>query len=313
MNPLAFSVGGLLYSPANNTTVAGHILRGDIEGLTSLCLCLEDAIQDAALPRAEIELSNTLGALRQSGAKLPLLFVRVKSPRHLEHVHALLGENADALCGYVFPKFDLSNGEDYMSALARINAGRERALYGMPILESLEIARADSRLSALRSLREIIDASRSSILNVRVGGNDLCNLYGLRRGVRQTIYDLGVVRDILVDIVNMFSDAYVVSGPVWEYYGGGDWEAGLRRELELDQANGFFGKTAIHPSQLPVIRDCLKVSAMDVEDARRILNWTDDRRAVAGSADHSRMNEYKCHGSWAERIMLRAELYGIRA
>ena len=96
MNPLAFSVGGLLYSPANNATVAGHILRGDIAGLTSLCLCLEDAIKDAAHPHAEIEPSNTLEALRRSGAKLTLLFVRVKSPRRLEHVHKLPGANADA-------------------------------------------------------------------------------------------------------------------------------------------------------------------------------------------------------------------------
>lgn len=128
------------------------------------------------------------------------------------------------------------------------------------------------------------------------------------------VTDLGVVRDILVDIVNIFSHEYVVSGPVWEYYGapGGEWETGLRRELELDIANGFFGKTAIHPSQLPVIGDSLKVSALDLADARQILNWSDDRKAVAGSAAGGRMNEVKCHGRWAERVMLRAELYGVR-
>lgn len=317
MDPLAYSVGGLLYSPADNPDTAGHILRGDWPCLTSVALCLEDSIQDAALPRAEAQLCRTLDALRSAATPvaLPLLFARVKSPEHLMHVHGLLGETEDVLTGYIFPKFDLTNAGGYLAGLAEINARRARPLFAMPILESRQIAHASTRRETLAALRDAVDAHRDSILNIRVGGNDFCNLYGLRRSVRQTIYDLGVVRDILVDIVNMFSDAYVVSGPVWEYYGrvpGGDWAAGLRRELELDRANGFFGKTAIHPTQLPLIYDSLKVSALDAADARQILDWSDESRAVAGNTTGSRMNEVKCHGRWAERIALRAERYGIR-
>ena len=314
MNPLAYSVGGLMYSPANNPDVAGHVLNGDWPGLTALCLCLEDAIQDMAVERAEAILGDTLETLGEGSTPLPLLFVRVKSPEHLAHVRRALGGRGNILTGYVFPKFDLSNAEAYLEELCRADAQRREPLYGMPILESLPIACASTRRESLAALRSVLDNSRERILNVRVGGNDFCNLYRLRRTVRQSIYDLGVVRDILVDIVNMFSDEYTVSGPVWEYYGepGGEWERGLRRELELDIANGFFGKTAIHPAQLPVIGDSLRVSALDLADAKQILNWSDDERAVAGSAAGGRMNEVKCHGRWAERILLRARLYGVR-
>ena len=311
MHPLAYSVGGLLYAPADNPHVAGHILRGDWPCLTALCLCLEDSVRDGGLAAAQEQLKCTLEALR--GADTPLLFVRVRTPEHLKAVHEQLGAAEELLTGYVFPKFDLGNAQAFLLTLEALNARRDRPLQCMPILESLGIARADTRRRQLRALRDLLDGHRERIVNVRVGGNDFCNLYGLRRGVDQSIYDLGVVRDILVDIVNLFSDGYVVSGPVWEYYGapGGAWEVGLRRELKLDLANGFLGKTAIHPSQLPVIFDALKVSEGDAADARAILGRGANERAVFGGAG-GRMNEVKCHGRWAEGILRRAEVYGVR-
>ena len=316
MDRLAFSVGGLLYSPAINPDVAAHVMRGDWPGLTSICLCLEDSIQDAALPQAEAQLRDTLRALGGMDAQArPLVFVRVKDPEHLRRVSERIADVDGALTGYVFPKFDAGNAARYLDGLARINDRRAAHFYGMPILESRAIADIRTRAGELDAVRRVLDAHRPAILNVRVGGNDFCNLFGLRRNASQTIYDIGVVRDILVDIVNVFSDDYVVSGPVWEYYGKDPddaWAAGLRRELALDLANGFFGKTAIHPSQLPVISESLKAPAADAADAARILNWSDVRLAVAGSADGGRKNEVKCHGRWAERILRRAEIYGCR-
>lgn len=313
MNPSAFSVGAVLYTPASDSEVARHILSGVWPCLTSICLCLEDAIRDSALAEAEAQLVVTLRALSQATARLPMVFVRVKSPAHLRHVHALLGPLERVLKGYIFPKFDLTNGEAWLDALEAVNDDGPGGLCAMPILESRPVAGIATRHGQLTDLRALLDARGERILNIRVGGNDFCNLFGLRRTVSQTIYDLGVVRDILVDIVNVFGDAYVVSGPVWEYYGSdrnAPWAAGLRRELELDFANGFFGKTAIHPAQLPVIYESLKASAADVADARQLLNWSDGRLGVA--AGSGRMNELKCHGRWAERIMLRAEIYGVR-
>jgi citrate lyase beta subunit len=313
MNPNAFSVGALLYTPASDSEVARRILSGVWPCLTSICLCLEDAIRDSALAEAEAQLVATLRTLSQSTVRLPMIFVRVKSPAHLLYMHAMLGPLERILKGYVFPKFDLTNGEAWLDALAAANDDCPNGLCAMPILESRQVAAIATRHSQLNDLRALLDAQGDRILNIRVGGNDFCNLFGLRRTVCQTIYDLGVVRDILVDIINVFGDAYVVSGPVWEYFGAdrsGPWATGLRRELELDLANGFFGKTAIHPTQLPVIYESLKPSAADVADSRQLLNWSDERLGVA--AGSGRMNELKCHGKWARRTLLRAEIYGVR-
>ena len=153
------------------------------------------------------------------------------------------------------------------------------------------------------------------ILNVRVGGNDFSNLYGLRRGANQNIYQIGVIRDILIDIINVFAADYVVSGPVWEYFGTGlsePWATGLQAELSLDCLNGFIGKTSIHPSQLPLIYESMKVKKSDYEDALSILGWDPSKLGVEKSSDGSRMNEVKCHGKWALRIATLGDIYGIR-
>jgi citrate lyase beta subunit len=170
-------------------------------------------------------------------------------------------------------------------------------------------------MEELYSIKEILDSVSEYVLNVRVGGNDFCNIFGLRRKSHQTIYDIGVVRDILVDILNVFSSDYVVSGPVWEYFGknaDGEWAKGLRRELELDRLNGFIGKTAIHPEQLPIIRESLMVDADDYADSIKILDWKADKMAVEASSDKSRMNEVKCHTNWARKTFILGNLYGIK-
>lgn len=299
-----------MYTPAANEKIADKIISGSIEFLTSAAFCLEDTIPDNALDEAENTLAFNLGKIADSQApmeKLPKMFVRVRNPEHLRRVHKKLGSAAEILTGYILPKFDSSNAESFLEEIQKLDT------YCMPILETREIADISTRTNALAKLKNLLDNASDNVLNVRVGGNDFCNLYGLRRGRDQTIYDIGTVRDILTDILNVFLSEYVVSGAVWEYYGSDKnraWADGLQRELALDRLNGFIGKTAIHPSQLPLIFESMKASREDFEDAGRILSW-DNSLGVAGSG-RSRMNEVKVHRKWAERVLLFGEIYGIR-
>ncbi len=83
------------------------------------------------------------------------------------------------------------------------------------------------------------------------------------------------------------------------------------KELELDHLNGFIGKTAIHPSQLPVIYHSLQPTAADFEDARSILNWS-SLAGVKGSSNGSRMNEVKTHGKLAQKTYMLGTVYGVK-
>ena len=243
---LPYSLGGLLYTPALNDGIAEKIISRRFPCLRSLALCLEDAICDSAVSEAEKTLVSTLKSLyahiSEKGREgLPLLFIRVRSPEHLMNIHNMLGELEDILCGYILPKFDCSNGQSYAENIMDINSSlreNEKRIYAMPIFESRGVADSTGRISALNSIKKITDSIKEYVLNIRVGGNDLCSLYGLRRSADQTIYDIGVVRDILNDIINVFSFEYVVSGAVWEYFGKtgepGQWSHGLEREQGIN-------------------------------------------------------------------------------
>lgn len=313
---LPYRVGGLMYTPALNKGVAQKIKEKAYPQLSSLALCLEDSISDYALEDAERQARSTLQEIMDSTCveDRPLLFVRIRNPEHMERIHTLLGETEAILTGYILPKFDLDNAGRYIDLLDTINREKKTKLYIMPTLESGMVADAATRVNALMRIKAILDPVRKQVINIRVGGNDFSNIFGLRRKVTQTIYDVGVIRDILADIVNVFSRDYVVSGPVWEYFGSNPhapWAVGLRRELKLDLLNGFIGKTAIHPSQLPVIYESMKVSRDDYEDALAILAWNRQGYAVAKSEGGTRMNEVKCHTRWAEKICCLGSIYGI--
>ena len=307
---LQYKVGGLLYMPAFQRNFVHKLAQNKLPKLSSVAFCLEDSIQDSAVDEAEASLKIILRELEQLEADLPLIFVRIRSPRHLEMFHESIGAKSKILTGYILPKFDMQNASAYL------NVARQAKVFVMPTLESDRVASISTRRTELLSLKQILDETKSLVLNVRVGVNDFCNLYGLRRNMNQTVYDICVVRDILTDIINVFAKDYVVSGAVWNYFNGdngGAWAVGLKRELELDKLNGFVGKTAIHPAQIPIILDALKVSQTDFDDANQLLNSRSGTHGVMKSVDGSRMNEIKCHTNWARRIKILGEIYGVKS
>jgi citrate lyase beta subunit len=312
---LPYRVGALLYVPALQENTAGKICAGAFPCLNSVALCLEDAITEQGVERAEEQCRRTLTLLFAHKGALPLIFVRVRGCRQAVRITETLGEAAGALTGFIFPKFSLANAEEYCEFIQTANQRRGLPLYFMPILESGEIMALDSRGRSLLSLKALLDACSRYVLNVRVGAMDFCSLYGLRKTVKQTIYDIGVVRNVLTDILTVFAGDYVVSAPVWEYFrgkkGGDEWALGLKRELELDFANGFVGKTAIHPSQLELIHRFLRPSRADCADAKNILNWGGGGFGVAKGFEGNRMNEVSVHGKWARKILMLAEVHGV--
>lgn len=300
---LQYKVGALLYMPAFQSNIVHKIAEKKLPHLTSAAFCLEDSIQDASLDDAEKSLQFILHEL-ENLQNLPLIFVRIRSPRHLEIFHETIGLRSKILTGYILPKFDMSNAGAYIKLAKEIN------LPIMPTLETNRVASLLTRRNELLSLKQNLDEIKNLVLNIRVGVNDFCNLYGLRRNINQTIYDIGVVRDILIDILNVFAKDFVVAGSVWNFFGG-SWACGLKRELELDRANGFIGKSAIHPAQLPIIFNSMKVSRADFDDANILLNWKSTTHGVIKSSDGSRMNEVKCHLNWARRVKILSEIYGV--
>jgi citrate lyase beta subunit len=83
---------------------------------------------------------------------------------------------------------------------------------------------------------------------------------------------------------------------------------GLLREVILDKANGFVGKTIIHPSHLRYVNGMQAVTREEFEDADQILSTSG---GAIKSAKANKMNEINPHRAWAERITNRADAFGV--
>jgi citrate lyase beta subunit len=86
---------------------------------------------------------------------------------------------------------------------------------------------------------------------------------------------------------------------------------GLLREISLDRANGLLGKSCIHPSHVAPVHALSVVSHEEFSDATDILRQEREGGGVTRSAYTNKMNEAKPHRAWAERTLLRAELFGV--
>jgi citrate lyase beta subunit len=305
-------LGATLYTPATHGGLAKKLaqLVTDV-GLTTSVLCLEDAIADGDVPRAEANVVDALDEAAADGLDLPRIFLRVRAPEQIGRLVDALGPAlVTMVAGFVLPKFGSENGRRYLDAVDELVPG---ALV-MPILESGAIAYLESRAAELTAVRDLVEEHRGRIPCVRIGGADLSGLFGLRRPADTVIWDLAVVRDVLADIVNVFcraTDPVPISGAVWEHYRPNAID-GLVREVRLDQVNGLCGKTVIHPAHVPIVNAMHTVPFDDHHDATSIIERGLEGGAWAG-VESARMNEARPHHHWARRTVLRAQTFGILA
>ena len=326
---LQYAVGGLLYMPASNTKIAQKIISGEYSFIKSMVLDLEDSLGDDLVGYGQRAIQSTIREIGEAVENniitikdIPLIFVRVREAKHITDTYSMLKDDIKYITGFNIPKFDKTTCDLYIETFKKladeVRAKYDTCLYMMPIIENKNTMyrqlRMDNLLYMNDALREITD----SVLNIRVGGADFCSVYGIRRGMSDDIYDIGVVRSVLNDIMNVFGKNYIVSGPVWEYFENKDdlhdtrWSDGLIRELYADHLNGFIGKTSIHPSQLKFIQQSLIVNKTDYEDAMNILGMNANTTGVKKSTGGNRMNEVKTHTNWARKTIGLAKMYGVK-
>lgn len=344
---LSAALGATLYSPATRPRLADDIVKQAGRGVVSMVLCLEDSIDDAEVEHGEENLVRQfaeLAALEQASGsvELPLLFIRVRVPEQIPDLVRRLGPAVRLLSGFVLPKFTAERGIPFLEAVQAAEAESGRRLFAMPVLESPELLYRESRVETLEGIFRAVDKYRDRVLALRLGVTDFCSSYGLRRAPDMTAYDLQVVASVIADVVNMLGRAdgtgFTVTGPVWEYFRVQErmfkpqlrqspfMEVqavelrekliehamdGLLREISLDQANGLLGKTCIHPSHVLPVHALSVVSHEEFSDAADILRPERGGGGVLRSAYTNKMNEVKPHRAWAERTLLRAEVFGV--
>ncbi len=291
MNPLC--LGASLYVPATRPDLyeIGSGLR--CGHLRSIIYCTEDSVR---ADHVEFALSNLVaGIVRLKVDNGPLRFIRVRNPQVLEAL--LVAPGIHKIDGFVLPKATRRNLPAYLALLAD-----HESFWIMPTLETAEVFDTGEMRALRRQL--CVESTRARILSLRIGGNDLLHLLGVRRSCHRTIYDTAV-GPVLSMLAGMFRPCgFNLTAPVFE---GFEHPEVLREEVERDLEQGFFGKTAVHPEQVKLIDALYAVSPEDLSMAESLL--ADNAPAVFRM--HGTMCEKTTHASWARQILERADLYGV--
>ncbi|WP_424951629.1 HpcH/HpaI aldolase/citrate lyase family protein [Deinococcus sp.] len=291
-------LGASLYTPATRPDLAalgnGTREHGGVPDVSphSLIYCLEDSVRPEDLGLAVARLAEALPQL--SLGMGPLRFVRVRDPRTLEQVLGMPGWRN--LHGFVLPKSTRRNLRDYLTLIPE----------DVPVMPTLETREVFSQ-RGMESLREfLLDSGLSRrVLTLRIGGNDLLHLLSLRRVPGQTIHEGPLAHTIQMLAGTFLPWGFSLSSPVYEVFS----DLGtLRRELKQDLERGLTGKTVIHPAQIGVVSASYRVLAQHLEQARAILEPDADAVFALDGA----MCEPTTHRGWAERVLRRAQMYGVQ-
>ena len=338
---LAQALGATLYVPATRRSLAATVRRQAAQGVRSLVIDLEDAISDDSVDGALTSTGESLRDLHEDPPEC-LLFVRVRSPDQVGLLTDQLGPALAVVSGFVLPKFSVAGGAGYLQAVADADEKSENPIYAMPVIETAQALYRESRDVELAGIRELLQRHAPRVLAIRIGATDLCGLFGIRRDRDLSIYDVGIAADLITQVVNHLGrvdgTGFPVSAPVWEYFANHErilrpqlrqtpfderQAAGLRRELlsrdldglmreiMLDRANGLTGKTVIHPLHVAPVHALAVVSLEEYQDALDVLHPASSVGGVRPSGFGNKMNEIRPHRIWAERILQRADAFGV--
>ncbi|KZK79075.1 hypothetical protein PsW64_03172 [Pseudovibrio sp. W64] len=289
----AYGLGATLYVPIIHHKVPDILTGRTNSPASSVVLCLEDALAESDVERAVGTLRELLPLINQSSGLR--VFVR---PRSLSMGHRLASfKNIDRIEGFVAPKVRPDTAADWMQLAS--SAG----LCIMPTLESADYFDP----GCIVAFRDVLrDYDHRLVSAIRLGGNDFLGALGLRREREMTSWEgpLGWVLSMCSSM--LISAGYPVAAPVFDIIDDPDT---LRREVQRDVAAGFVSKTVIHPCQVPIIVEGMKVSEQELQQAKAII----EKDALAVFQIGGAMCEPATHSNWAHRVLARERIFGCKS
>ena len=222
-----------LFAPGHNAKLLHKVFHA---GADAVMLDLEDAVPPDAKPEARALVLNALSVHNA--------WVRVNAVRT-----AACAADLDAVAGLAvgirIPKVESAEDVAWVA---------ERAP-GTPLICAIESARG------ILAAAEI--ATAPGVRHLSMGGVDLRRDLNTGPGDQPLLY----ARSQLV----VASRAAGLAPPVDSVYPHVSDDAGLRAEAEHARALGFFGKSAIHPRQLPVLNEVFTPNEEELAWAREVI------------------------------------------
>lgn len=240
-----------LFVPGSRPELFAKAMAGDADALS---IDLEDAVDESRKRAARAAVAAFLRSLPADRTKTIIVRVNGLATEHFEaDVEAIAGPGLDLIN---VPMTD--SGEDVRKAAATI-ARIERAngiAQPIGILANVETAKA-FRLAA-----EIAGADKR-VAGLQLGFGDLLEPLAIDR------YDPAVVLHFQLGLRLAAGEAGVFAYD--SAFADVKDTAALKREAETARRLGYLGKSAIHPSQVPIINAAFRPSDEEIAHSLRVV------------------------------------------
>jgi citrate lyase subunit beta/citryl-CoA lyase len=239
-----------LFVPGSRPELFAKAMASEADGLS---FDLEDAVDEARKGEARVELAKFLRSLPPNTGKVIIVRVNGLDTPHFERdLEAVVGPGLDIVN---LPK---PEGPDDVRACAAALTKIERKanLEPVDILPNIESPRA------LRLAAEIAGAS-PRVVGLQAGWGDLIEPLDIDR------YNPAVIEAIQLQIRIAAGEA-----GVWAYdgaYANIKDPEGYRREAEAARRLGFVGKSAIHPTQVPIANAVFRPTDAEIAHSLKVI------------------------------------------
>jgi citrate lyase beta subunit len=238
-----------LFVPASRPELFAKAMAGEADALS---FDLEDAVDEAVKDSARDELARFLRELPTNHGKTIIVRVNGLATPHFEaDLEAIVGPGLDLVN---LPKPESADDvRRCAAAIARLERGTPVEI---GILVNIETPRA------LRTAAELAGAS-PRVRGLQVGYGDLIEPLDIDR------YNPAVIQHIMLAVRLAAGEA-----GVWAYDGAyaniKDTE-GYVREAEMARRLGYVGKSAIHPSQVPLANAVFRPTDAEIAHSLKVV------------------------------------------
>jgi citrate lyase beta subunit len=238
-----------LFVPASRPELFAKAMAGEADALS---FDLEDAVDEAVKDEARQNLARFLASLPEGHGKTIIVRVNGLATGHFEaDLAAIAGTGVDLVN---LPKADSPDDvRRCAAAIARFERGHSE---DVGILVNIESPRA------LRMAAELATAS-PRVRGLQLGYGDLIEPLNIDR------YNPAVIQHIMLAVRVAAGEA-----GVWAYDGAfaniKDGE-GYKREAETARRLGYLGKSAIHPSQVPLANAVFRPTDAEIAHSLKVM------------------------------------------
>ena len=241
-----------LFVPGSRPELFAKAMAGEADALS---FDLEDAVDEARKDQARMEVARYLRTLPPNVGKTIIVRVNaLDTPHFAADLEAIVGPGLDIVN---LPKCESADDvRECAGALAKFERKLKPKIDPVQVMPNIESPRA------LRFAAEIAAAS-PRVVGLQAGWGDLIEPLGIDR------YNAAMIEALQLQIRMAAGEA-----GVWAYDGAwaniADAE-GYRREAQAARRLGYIGKSAIHPSQVPIANAVFRPTDSEIAHSLKVV------------------------------------------